>query len=144
VLNSNSYSLFVHKYVNRTKNISDKKNDIVQNAFMHNAVCVVEHGVLLIMKVLCNVSTYYGDPCRARNRVLLQELIVTRLVKKFPASLWKRKFHYRDHKSAPLYTVLSKMKPVHSLYKIHVILSSCMPSLSRGLFPSGIPTRILY
>jgi hypothetical protein len=66
-----------------------------------------------------------------------------------PSILWNPKVQYRVHKSPPLVPILSHINPVHSipsyLSKILLILSThlrlCLPS---GLFPSGMPTNILY
>jgi hypothetical protein len=49
-----------------------------------------------------------------QTRVFLERLIVTQLVKKFPALLWNLNFHYRVHKSPPLVPVLIQMNRVHS------------------------------
>jgi hypothetical protein len=62
-------------------------------------------------------------------RILFEKLIVTQLVKKYPAFVWNPKVHYRVHKSPPLDPTLSQAKPVRPidpyLPKVHlnVILS---------------------
>jgi hypothetical protein len=48
-------------------------------------------------------------------RILLEKLIVTQLVKKYPSFLWKTKVHFRFHTSPPLDPVLSQLNPVRPI-----------------------------
>jgi hypothetical protein len=58
-------------------------------------------------------------------RILFEKLIVTQLVKKYPAFLWNPKVHHRVHKSPPLDPILSQLNPVRPidpyLTKVHII-----------------------
>jgi hypothetical protein len=55
-------------------------------------------------------------------------------------SLWNPKVHCRVHKMSPLDPTLSKFNPV-PIYYSEVNLQLC---LSSGLFPSGLPTKIVH
>jgi hypothetical protein len=48
-------------------------------------------------------------------RILFEKLIVTQLVKKYPAFLWNPKVHHRGHKSQPLDPILSQPNPVRPI-----------------------------
>jgi hypothetical protein len=62
-----------------------------------------------------------------------------------PRLLWNLKIHYRVHNSPPLVPILSHMQPVHTFPpnfpKVHSHLRLGIPY---RLFPSGLPTKILY
>ena len=62
---------------------------------------------------------------------------------KIPSILWIWNVHYRIHKSPPSVPILSHIDTVHApphhFYRSHLRLS-----LSRGLLPSGFPTKALY
>jgi hypothetical protein len=64
-----------------------------------------------------------------------------------PTILWNPNVHYRVNKYPPLVPILSQINPVHAipslLSKLHIILHLRL-GLPNGLFPSGVPTKILY
>jgi hypothetical protein len=67
------------------------------------------------------VITYLFTPwCR----ILFEKLIVTQVVKKYPAFLWNLKVHYHVHTSLPLDPILSQLNPVRPidpyLPKVHL------------------------
>jgi hypothetical protein len=76
----------------------------------------------------------WSNPITPWSRVLIEKLIVTRLVKKFPAFFWNAEVHYRAHKNPPLVLIFSQMHPFHTfspyLTKIHS--NFILPSTSRS------------
>jgi hypothetical protein len=78
------------------------------------------------------------DCLTPRNRVALKKLIVTHLVKKFPAFYGTQNFttiFTRARQSTLLYPV--------SLRSILILSSHLCLDLSHGLFPSSFPSKIL-
>jgi hypothetical protein len=71
-------------------------------------------------------------------------LHTTQSLKNFPKCLWNPKVNSRVHNSPPLIPILSQLYLLHTTQydfpKIHFNIIFT-PS---GLFPSGIPTKILY
>jgi len=82
----------------------------------------------------------WHSPWEANNQSASQEI---------PHLSCNLKVHYHIHKSPPLVLILGQTHPVHTfpLYflTIHsnIIFPSCL-GLPSGLFPSGLPTKILY
>jgi hypothetical protein len=66
--------------------------------------------------------------------MLFEKLIVTQLVKKYPAFLWNPKVHYRVQTSPPLDPILSQLKPVRPIdpYLPNVHLNVILPPTPRS------------
>lgn len=79
----------------------------------------------------------------------LWELLVSQLLKKFPAFYVPPKFHYHVHKSPPfdfiLNTWIQSMLWCRVFVRFVWVLSSCLcPGLSSGFFSSGFSTKVPY
>jgi len=85
----------------------------------------------------------------AWRRVLLQKLIVTQLVKKFPAFYGTRRYNAAFTRSS--HCSLSLTRRIQSTSSQPIALSSCLIlsphvrlDIQSGLFPSGFPPKMLY
>jgi hypothetical protein len=68
------------------------------------------------------------------NRVLLEKLTVTQLLKKFPAFYGIPKLHYCVQKNLPLVPILSAMYPTHNFppYFLKIHSNITLPSTNRS------------
>jgi hypothetical protein len=80
--------------------------------------------------------------------ILFEKLIVTQLVKTYPAFLWNPKAHYHVHTRPPLDPILNQLNPVRPIdpYLPKVQLNVILPPTPRSFqwsLPFGLPTKTL-
>ena len=100
----------------------------------------------LLTYFLIYIYTYLITPC---SRVLLEKLIVSQLVKKFPAFYWTRRFITAftgpRHLSLSWASSIQSIPPQPTSWRPILILSSHLRlGLPSGLFPSGFLTKAPY
>jgi hypothetical protein len=99
----------------------------------------------LLLSVLTYLLTYLLTHSLTHSltpwcRILFEKLIVTQLVKKYPASLWNPKVHYSVHTSPPLDPILSQLNPVCP--KVHLnVIPSHTPGSSQWSLTFGPPNQ---
>jgi hypothetical protein len=86
------------------------------------------------------------DLLNAWCRTLFEKLIVTQLVKKYPAFLWNPKVHYSIHKSPTLDPILSQPNPVRLidpyLRKVYInVILPPTPRSSQWSLTFGLPNQ---
>jgi hypothetical protein len=97
----------------------------------------------ILTNLLTYLLTYLLTPwCR----VLFEKLIVTQLVKKYPAFSWNPNVHYRVHTSPPLDPILSQLNPARPidpyLPKVHLnFILSLSPRSSQWSLDFGPPNQ---
>jgi hypothetical protein len=85
--------------------------------------------VLLMLVVTRNLLPTYSIV-----QDIIEKLIVTQLVKKYPAFLWNPKVHYRVHRNPPLDPILSQLNSVRPIdpYLPQVQLNVILPPAPRS------------
>jgi hypothetical protein len=91
----------------------------------------------------------YGDSLQILRVAVFRGLQIISSMDQTPRLLWNTKFHYRVHKGPPLVPISSQMNPVHIFHPVFlrsllILFSHLRLDLRSGLFPSGVPTKILY
>jgi hypothetical protein len=78
-------------------------------------------------------------------RILFEKLIVTQLVKKYPAFLWNPKIHHRVHTSPSLDPILSQLNPVRHIdpyvTKVQIVILPPTPRSSQWSLAFGPPNQ---
>ena len=114
------------------------------HARTHTYICMCV--CVRVFMLLTYIHTYLLTPW---NRVLLEKLTGSQLVKKFPAFYWSRRFTTAftraRHLSLSWASSIQSMPPHTTSWRSVLILHShlCL-GLPSGLFPSGFPNKTLY
>jgi hypothetical protein len=113
--------------------------------FLSIKVCNKErfylHCISILLRIFYQVLTYLLTySLTPWCRILLEKLIVTELVKKYPAFLRNPKVHHRVHKSPPLDPILSPIDPHLPKVYLNVILPPT-PRSSQWSLAFGLPNQ---
>jgi hypothetical protein len=89
---------------------------------------------------------YLDTKLRKSMQVSSYEAASLSATQEFLKILWNTKVHYHVHKRLPHFSILSQIKPVHTVpsYFSNIHLNIVLPpmlGLLSGLFPSGFPPK---
>ena len=107
---------------------------------------IIRHNTYLLAYLLTSLITYLRTPW---NRVVLEKLTGSQLVKKFPKFYGSQRFvtafTTARHLSLSWASSMQSTPPYPTSWRSVLIISSHLPlCLPSGLFPSGFPIKTLY
>jgi hypothetical protein len=104
--------------------------------------------IYLHLDVVIYIIQILGRQLTPWNRVLLEKLIVRSARQEIPRLLQNPTVYYCVHNSPPLVLIPNQINPIHTPNPISLISILIFSHLSirilSGLFPSDIPTKIMY